>query len=209
MSVIVSSEVWRRLNVRSGELLLALALADISDHNGEAIFKSATTLAKMTRQGKRTVDRQLKRLREVGWLKMVRRRHSGKYRAPLYAISCAWIRGASLATLPDGDYLPGRESELPSETVRVATGGKQSVHNPSISLDPRSSVPSARARASPSGSRGAGGRSRKEPGLKAEPLHARIRKAKALLQAHPDHPPKAIKRMFLLTDDQYAEVRAP
>jgi hypothetical protein len=204
VSVHVSSEVWRRLNVRSGELLLALALADISDHHGESIFKSSKTLAKMTRQGKRTVDRQLARLREVGWLKMVRRRHSGRYRAPLYAISIDWIRGANLATLPDGDFLPPRESELPSGTRRVATRGKQSVLNPSINQSSRTSVHPERARASPSGSRAVFRNSQTGPRL--EPLTERVRKAKALLRAHPGQERKSLKRMFRLSDEQLAEV---
>jgi hypothetical protein len=207
MSVIVTSEVRRRLNLKGGIFTLALELADTANHNGEGIFRSAGSLAKFTRQGKRTVHRQLDRLRELGWLVMVRRKHSSKYPVPLYAISADWIRGASLATLPDIDLqsCQPKQAELPSETGRVATGGNQSVlTHPYPSSGTGVPVNPVPARAIPTGSRGARSRSTQEVGLKIESLHTRMKKAKALLESDPEYPVKKIRKLYVLNDEQIA-----
>lgn len=95
--------IWDRLNVSGGELLLALALADHGNEAGESIFPGIDTLSKMTRQHERTVQRQLARFRELGWLEVVADGGlvGGRGRATVYRINIAWIKGGKLPGFPD------------------------------------------------------------------------------------------------------------
>jgi hypothetical protein len=217
MSISVMTMVWARLAVSGGELHTALALADCADDDGTSIFPSVELLCFKTRQSRRSVQRQLRRLQRIGWLLLVKPSKGGRYRSAEYRIDEAWIYGAKLTQLPD---LPPRARK--SRTNGVGDGAKprHSRHETASPMTPNPSRPisthqtsssvtaSARARAIPSGSRGAF-RSKKAQATPLEPLAERIRKARALLDAQPDHSPKALKRMFRLSDDQLAEVRSP
>lgn len=169
--------VWRRLDVTGGELLLALAIADFSNSQGEGIWPSVETLCHLTRQGERTVRRQLARFRELHWLEVVKAGGlvGGRGRSTQYRINADWIKGAELAGFKDaahGNYaeekpanlagLPGaqpvdenakgchpRHERVPSATVNPATA---MAGNPSL---PTNDPKSAPTRATPSGSRGA------------------------------------------------------
>lgn len=80
-----------------GELLLAVKLADNAHDTGQHIFPSVATLATQTRQSERTVQYQLKRMVESGWLVLVKEamgggRGGGSGRPREYKIHPDWIR---------------------------------------------------------------------------------------------------------------------
>lgn len=71
MSARVTAIVWSRCPVSSGELLLALALADQATDLGEYIAIDVPALAKKTRQTKETVVAQLRRMADDGLLEQM------------------------------------------------------------------------------------------------------------------------------------------
>lgn len=171
MSIEVTTMVWRRLDVTGGELLLALAIADFSNKHGEGIWPSVKTLGQMSRQGERTVRRQLAKFRAMRWLEVIEEGGlaGGRGKTTQYRINPEWIKGAELAGFPDatdGGYpeekaanvaglteKPGHlgQETLPNGAVNPATA---MADNPSGSTnDPKSADP----RANPSGSRAASG----------------------------------------------------
>lgn len=158
------SLVWSRLDVQGGELTLALSLADFANDSGESIWPSVATLQFKTRQGERTVRRQLARFREIGWLEIVKP-GGGAGSPTVYRINAEWIKGANLAGLPDlkprefaeekGADLAGNP-KLPChlEPKTLPNGAK----NPAIAVAPNPSESinkplSDGTRASPTGSR--------------------------------------------------------
>jgi hypothetical protein len=68
MSVKVMALVWEWYPVGGGEFLVALKLADHSDHDGNNIFPSVALLADLTRQSERSVQRHQRRMEQRGWL---------------------------------------------------------------------------------------------------------------------------------------------
>ena len=74
-----------------GELLLAVKLADNAHDDGSRIFPSVAQLAEATRQDRRTVQRQLRRMQEMGWLQQVRYGTGGRGRAAEYRIDPVWM----------------------------------------------------------------------------------------------------------------------
>lgn len=104
MSVLLMGMVWKRYPASGGELLLALALADQANHSGAGIYLGVQTMAEMTRQGVRTVQVQLRKMRESGWLQKVNAGHGGRSRHTVYRINPDWIKGADPAPFSgDGD----------------------------------------------------------------------------------------------------------
>ena len=62
---------------RGAELLLAVKLADNAHDDGTSIYPSVATLALQTRQSERSVQYQLKRMVEQGWLVLVKHARGG------------------------------------------------------------------------------------------------------------------------------------
>jgi hypothetical protein len=159
MSIEVTTMVWNRLNVNGGELLLALAIADFSNKHGEGIWPSVKTLGQMSRQGERTVRRQLAYFREVKWLEVVELGGlaGGRGKTTQYRINPAWIKGAELAGFPDSveaNYadvkaaklagLPEKGGQLEHETLPNGAQNPATAmaDNPSGSInDPKSADP--------------------------------------------------------------------
>lgn len=71
MSVKVMGLVWDYYPEGGGELLTALKLADHADHNGDRIWPGVQSLALLTRQSGRTVQRHLGAMLANGWLEIV------------------------------------------------------------------------------------------------------------------------------------------
>ncbi len=101
--------VFERYPNGGGEMLLALALADHAHDDGTHIFPSIAHLALKTRQSERSVQYQLRRMEESGWLVLVnaglggRRRgfgEGGKTRQ--YRINPEWLKGAEIAPFGKG-----------------------------------------------------------------------------------------------------------
>lgn len=88
-----------------GDLLLAVKLADNAHEDGKHIYPSVATLAQQTGKSERTVQYQLRRLVDSGWLMLVREavgggRGGGYGRPREYRIHPDWIR-AHDARMPE------------------------------------------------------------------------------------------------------------
>ena len=102
MSVKIMSKVFDRYPNGGGEMLLALALADHASDDGARVYPSVAALAAKTRQSERTIQYQLRRMEEAGWLILVNAGHGGRSLSREYRISLAWINGADFADLQNG-----------------------------------------------------------------------------------------------------------
>lgn len=99
MSVEVMSAVFKRYPNGGGEMLLALALADHAHDDGTKIFPFVQHLAEKTRQSVRSVQYQLRRMEESGWLILVNAGNGGYGRPNEYRISPDWLKGAEIAPM--------------------------------------------------------------------------------------------------------------
>lgn len=97
MSVEVMTMVFKRYPNGGGEMLLALALADHSSDDGSGIYPSIKSLADKTRQSERSVQYQLRRMEEAGWIILVNSGNGGRNQRREYRISPDWIKGAEIA----------------------------------------------------------------------------------------------------------------
>ena len=148
MSIKVVSQVWQRLNCGGARLLIALAIADICSDDGTRIYPSIATLAAKSRQSPRTVQRQLKQFRQLGWLEIIRGIEGGRAITAHYRINQRWINGDSLSSFPDrkGDTAgkKGCQNESQRVTNRAVKGDtamSPDPLDPSISIkDPREVV---------------------------------------------------------------------
>ena len=102
MSVKVMTAVFERYPNGGGEMLLALALADHASDDGTRVFPSIKALAEKTRQSERSVQYQLRRMQEVGWLILVNSGNGGRSMHSEYRISLEWIKGAEIAPFQKG-----------------------------------------------------------------------------------------------------------
>lgn len=102
MSIKVMSMVFDRYHAGGGEMLLALAIADHANDLGGDIFPSIKMLADKTRQSERTVQYQLRKMEESGWLILVNSGNGGRNQRREYIISPAWMKGANIAPLEKG-----------------------------------------------------------------------------------------------------------
>lgn len=102
MSVKVMNAVFERYPNGGGEMLLALALADHASDDGTRVYPSIKALAEKTRQSERSVQYQLRRMQESGWLILVNAGNGGRSMHSEYRISIDWIKGAEIAPLKKG-----------------------------------------------------------------------------------------------------------
>lgn len=102
MSVKVMTAVFDRYPNGGGEMVLALALADHAHEDGSHVYPSVAALAEKTRQSARTVQYQLRRMEEQGWLILVGAGNGGRGMAREYKISPDWLKGADFAGLIKG-----------------------------------------------------------------------------------------------------------
>lgn len=102
MSVKVMTAVFDRYPNGGGEMLLALALADHASDDGSRVYPSIKALAEKTRQSERSVQYQLRRMQEAGWLILVSAGNGGRSMSSEYRISLDWIKGAEIAPFQKG-----------------------------------------------------------------------------------------------------------
>ncbi len=102
MSIKLMTAVFDRYPNGGGEMLLALALADHSSDDGTKVYPSIKALAEKTRQSERTVQYQLRRMQESGWLILVGTGNGGRSMTSEYRISPLWIKGAEIAPFEKG-----------------------------------------------------------------------------------------------------------
>lgn len=97
MSIKVMSMVFDRYPNGGGEMLLALSLADFAEDDGTRVFPSIKQLAEKTRQSERTVQYQLRKMEQSGWLILVNSGNGGRNQRREYVINPDWIKGADFA----------------------------------------------------------------------------------------------------------------
>ena len=126
MSAKMMGMVFDRYPYGGGEMLLALALADHAEHDGTSIYPGVTSLARKTRQSERTVQYQLRKMEQIGWLMLVNNEVGGRTKTREYRINPAWIKGATLAPFnPDAtgtptiSTAPGHESEKGADIAPI------------------------------------------------------------------------------------------
>lgn len=102
MSIKVMTMVFDRYPMGGGEMLLALSLADFAKDDGTSVFPSIKELAQKTRQSERTVQYQLRRMEESGWLILVNSGNGGRNQRREYVINPNWIKGANIAPSEKG-----------------------------------------------------------------------------------------------------------
>lgn len=164
MSIDLITLVRRRLDVSHGELLVAVELADAANDFGEGISVGVDRIADRSRQDPRTVQRQLKRLRDVGWLQIVEAGGmvGGRGKPTHYRINADWIKGDILPGFPDfvpqhyhrekGDKLSPLSSgqAVDSSDERVTNSTERVTKPPlkgdtALSPDPSTHIPSGGA----------------------------------------------------------------
>lgn len=101
--------VFDRYPNGGGEMLLALAMADHAHDDGTHIFPSIARLAEKTRQSERSVQYQLRRMEQSGWLVLVNAGIGGRRsgfgeggRTRQYRINPEWMKGAEIAPFAKG-----------------------------------------------------------------------------------------------------------
>jgi hypothetical protein len=101
------SQVFKRYPVGGGEYVLALALADHAHDDGSHVYPSVRSLAQKTRQSERTVQRQLLKMVNEGWLVLVCKGGNGPKDTSEYCINPDWMSGVEFDDLPKakGDIL--------------------------------------------------------------------------------------------------------
>jgi hypothetical protein len=105
MSVKVMSMVFEHYPEGGGEMLLALALADFSDDEGGKVFPSIPALAKKTRQSERSVQYQLRKMEQIGFISVAEISAGGrirgkKYKSTEYKIHLEFFTNSTKNTLP-------------------------------------------------------------------------------------------------------------
>ncbi|WP_341313898.1 hypothetical protein WN982_00375 [Paraburkholderia sp. IMGN_8] len=126
MSVKLMALVWDRYPQGGGELNLALKLADHAHDDGTHIFPGVDMLAQRTRQSKRAVQYQLRRMESIGWLQTVAYPKGGRGKSREYRISREWINGAELAPFRNDKKLSTKGAKTASfENGKGANGDKK------------------------------------------------------------------------------------
>lgn len=141
MSVKVMSAVFERYPAgsgnkgRPGEMLLALALADVSRDDGVLMINdSVGELARKTRQTERGVQIQLRHMEAIGWLARTKASDGGRCCVSVYRINAAWIAGGELAAA-NADGAPSVEPACGTKTPNQAASKtpNQAAQNPELS----------------------------------------------------------------------------
>ncbi|BCX51639.1 hypothetical protein CTYAZ2_12210 [Comamonas testosteroni] len=145
MSVKVMNAVFERYPNGGGEMLLALALADHASDDGTRVYPSIKALAEKTRQSERSVQYQLRRMQESGWLILVNAGNGGRSMHSEYRISIDWIKGAEIAPLEKGatddakganDSTKGRNPQQETvQPVAPANNRHRTINEPSGIVD--------------------------------------------------------------------------
>ena len=107
MAIELMTAVFKRYPEGGSERLLALAIADAANADGSHVFVGVDTLARMTKQSERSVQRQLHQMLATGWLVLERKSTGRRGDVTHYRISAEWIAGG--APLPP-EVVPDRRT---------------------------------------------------------------------------------------------------
>lgn len=130
MSVEVMTAVFKRYPVGGGEMILALALADHADDDGTKVFPSIDHLMTKTRQSRRTVQYQLRRMEESGWLILVNSGNGGRGQSREYRINLDWIKGGELPGQENGaEIAPISDEKNGADFAPINPPEKGAIHD--------------------------------------------------------------------------------
>uniref|UniRef100_UPI00333E8C5F helix-turn-helix domain-containing protein n=1 Tax=Castellaniella defragrans TaxID=75697 RepID=UPI00333E8C5F len=151
MSVKVMTAVFERYPNGGGEMLLALALADHASDDGTKVFPFVKSLAEKTRQSIRSVQYQLRRMEEAGWLILVNAGNGGRGQSSEYQINPDWIKGADFASLKRVQSEAGKGATDDAKGANDDEKGSNGLHphitviEPSVTIKEPSSMPARAA----------------------------------------------------------------
>lgn len=117
---------------------MLLALADHASDDGTRVFPSIKALAEKTRESERSVQYQLRRMQEAGWLILVNAGNGGRSMHSEYRISLEWIKGAEIALFQKGanDRAKGCNPELERvQPIAPANNRHRTIKEPSVIVD--------------------------------------------------------------------------
>lgn len=101
MSVKIMGLVFDHYQAGGTEFVLALAIADHAHDDGTHIYPSISRLAKKARQSERTVQYNLRRMEDSGWLVLENDGVGGRCETRRYHINPEWLKGCSNCTAID------------------------------------------------------------------------------------------------------------
>jgi hypothetical protein len=107
MSIAVMTMIFKRYPRGGNEKLLALAIGDVARDDGTKIFPSVATLATMSSQSERGVQRLVRDMLGSGWLQLVRASTGRRGDCTEYRISPEWLAGGD--PIPP-DVVPDRRT---------------------------------------------------------------------------------------------------
>ncbi|MDM0090292.1 MULTISPECIES: helix-turn-helix domain-containing protein [unclassified Variovorax] len=153
MSIKVMTMVFDRYPEGGNERLLALAMADHARDDGTRIWPSLEELSRKTLQSRRTVQRQIAKMVEAGWLEPVRAANGRPGGTNEYRINAAWIageelpkRGVNLTPVSAGEVIHTGVNLTPLEVIHTGvTSDERGVTSDArgdIAVTPESSEPS-------------------------------------------------------------------
>lgn len=147
VSIKIMSMVFERYPNGGGEMLLALSLADFAEDDGTRVYPSIKQLAEKTRQSERTVQYQLRKMEEAGWLILVNSGNGGRNQRREYVISPQWIKGADIAPV-QSTTVKGATDDVKgaNDSIKGCNGLHPHIptNNPSIPIKEPSGAPAAR-----------------------------------------------------------------
>jgi DNA-binding transcriptional MocR family regulator len=146
VSIKVMTMVFDRYPEGGNERLLALAMADHARDDGTRIWPSVSELARKTKQSRSTVQRQVKRMVERGWLIAVRQTSGRPGETNEYRISPIWIEGGDipetgvkLTPVSDASDVEHPVGKEPASVDKVIHTGVTSDETGVIAVTPESS----------------------------------------------------------------------
>lgn len=119
MSIKVMSMVFDRYPSGGMERLLALAMADHASDDGTRIWPSVDELARKTMQSRSSVQRQIRRMVETGWLIQVRSATGRPGVTNEYRICREWIEGGLVPVPERGVNLTPLSPSAPAEVIHT------------------------------------------------------------------------------------------
>ena len=147
MAIELMTAVFKRYPEGGSERLLALAIADAANADGSHVFVGVDTLARMTKQSERSVQRQLHHMLATGWLVLERKSTGRRGDVTHYKISADWIAGGepiAPEVVPDRRTRkkPTGDKLAPVETVdKLSTTGDTQGLSGDIAMSPNPSLP--------------------------------------------------------------------
>ena len=138
MSIHVQSYVWKNSAQKGSSLLLLLYLADCANEDGNNIYPSVKSMAKMTRMSERNCQYVLRQLVECG--EVIKHDSSGPRGTTMFSIPMTGAKFAPPSHLGDeASFAGGVKPIAPKplyEPSKIVTGSRPTKIDPELLLSP-------------------------------------------------------------------------